>query len=332
MRILVLGGTSFVGRAFVEEALADGHEVTLFNRGRTRPELFPEVERIRGDRTRDLSALHGRTWDAVFDPACYLPRVAALSAELLRSAAPHYTFVSTLSVYGDLTMTGQDETGRLATIEDPTVEGVTGETYGPLKVLAEEQVQRVYGERALILRPGFICGPYDSIDRMPFWLRRMARGGEVLAPESPDAPVQLIDARDIARFALSRADRGEGGVFNQCAPQVPHRFGDLLETAARVVGQSDVRFTWAAAEFLVEHGLDRWGLPWWSPPSEAGLAQVDASRAFASGLEARPVEESFRDCWAWDRARGDEPLRADAGLPPEREAELLAAWHAGGAA
>lgn len=320
-----------MGRAFVEEALADGHEVTLFNRGRTHPELFPDTERIRGDRTRDLSALGGRTWDAVFDPACYLPRVASMSAEMLRSAAPHYTFVSTLSVYGDLTTEGQDETGRLATIDDPTVEEVTGETYGALKVLAEEQVQRVYGERALILRPGFICGPYDNIDRMPFVLRRVARGGEVLAPESADAPVQLIDARDIARFALARAARGEGGVFNLVAPRLPYRYGELLETAVRVVGRSDVRFTWASAEFLVEHGLDTWeAFPWWSPPSEAALARFDATKAFEAGLDIRPVEESFRDCWSWDLTRAAEPLRTERGLPPEREAELLAAWHARG--
>lgn len=183
MRILVVGGTQFVGRSYVEEALAAGHEVTLFNRGRTRPDLFPEAERIRGDRGEDLSALAGRSWDAVFDPSCYLPRLARMSAEALADGAPHYTFVSTLSVYADGTVTGQDETGRLATIDDPATEDVTGETYGALKVLAEDEIRRVCGDRALIVRPGFICGPYDNLDRMPYWLRRVARGGEVLAPE-----------------------------------------------------------------------------------------------------------------------------------------------------
>lgn len=183
MRILVVGGTQFVGRSYVEEALAAGHEVTLFNRGRTRPDLFPEAERIRGDRGEDLSALAGRSWDAVFDPSCYLPRLARMSAEALADGAPHYTFVSTLSVYADGTVAGQDETGRLATIDDPATEDVTGETYGALKVLAEDEIRRVYGDRALIVRPGFICEPYDNLDRMPYWLRRVARGGEVLAPE-----------------------------------------------------------------------------------------------------------------------------------------------------
>jgi 2'-hydroxyisoflavone reductase len=331
MRILVLGGTRFVGRAFAEEALAGGHEVTLFNRGRTNASLFPEVERLRGDRGSDLSALAARSWDAAFDPACYVPRLARMSAEALRDAVGHYTFVSSLSVYGDLERPGQDETGTLATIDDPTVEEVTGETYGALKVLAEREVQRVFGDRALVLRPGFICGPYDGTDRMPYWLRRFQRGGEVLAPERPDYPVQLIDARDIARFALASIERGEGGIYNLCAPAEPYRYGDLLEAAARVVGRADPRPTWVSLDFMLEHGLDAWeSLPWWAPPAEYALTRFDASRAFAAGLEVRPVGDSFRDCWAWDRTRADEPLVLDrVGLRPEREAELLAAWHAG---
>jgi 2'-hydroxyisoflavone reductase len=325
MRILVLGGTRFVGRAFVEEALAAGHELTLFNRGTTAPDLFPDVERVGGDRGVDLSALAGRTWDLVFDSACYIPRLARMSAEALRDAAPRYAFVSSISAYADPLTVGQDETAPVATIDDPTTEEVTNDSYGALKVLAEEEVRRVYGDAALVLRPGFICGPYDSADRMPFWLRRVARGGDVLAPESPDAAVQLIDARDIARFALAAAEAGRGGTFNLCAPPEPYRFGDLLEAAARVVGQPEVRFTWAPAAFLVERGLDQWeALPWWSPPAEVGISRVDASRAFAAGLRFRPVEDSLRDCWAWDRARGDVPLRDGEGLPPEREAELLA--------
>jgi 2'-hydroxyisoflavone reductase len=330
MRILVLGGTRFVGRTFVEEATLAGHEVTLFNRGRTRPDLFPSVERLRGDRDADLSALAGRTWDSVFDPACYLPRLARRAAEALRDAAPHYTFVSSLSAYADEATPGQDETAPLATIEDPTTEEVTGQTYGGLKVLAEREVERVFGERALILRPGFICGPYDNIERMPYWLRRLDRGGEILAPERPDFPVQLIDARDIARFALAGAAAGRGGVFNLCAPPEPHRYGDLLEAAARVVGRPNPRLVWVSLEFMLEHGLCEWeALPWWAPPQEFGVTRFDASRAFAAGLETRPVEESFRDCWAWDRTRADEPLNLErVGLTPEREAELLGAWRA----
>ena len=334
MRLLVLGGTRFVGRAYVEEALAAGHEVTLFNRGETRPELFPDVEKIRGDREVSLEALiaPGRTWDAVYDPSCYVPRVSRMAVEALRDLAPHYTFISSLSVYDDLSRTGQDETGRLGTIDDPTTEEVTNESYGPLKVLAENEVRAAYGDRALILRPGYICGPYDSAWRMPYWLDRMARGGEVLAPESPDAPAQLIDARDIARFALTLAERSEGGVFNLCAPQEPYGIGRLLEIAAATVGQRDVRFTWASAEFLLENGLDEWeAFPWWVPPQEIAFSRFDASRALAAGLRIRPIEESFRDCWAWQRSGEDLPVRSDEGLEAEREAELLDAWHARGA-
>jgi 2'-hydroxyisoflavone reductase len=327
MRILVLGGTGFVGRAFVGEAVAAGHEVTLFNRGRTRPELFPQLERILGDRGVDLSALSGRSWDAVFDPSCYVPRVARLSAEAVAGLAPHYTFISSLSVYADESTAGQDESGPLATIGDPTVEEVTGETYGALKVLSEREVQRVHGDRSLVLRPGFICGPYDNIDRMPYWLRRMERGGEILAPERPDFPVQLIDARDIGRFALAMAERGEGGVFNLCAPQEPYRIGDLLDAAARTVGRADPALAWVSLEFMLEHGLAEWeAVPWWVPPAELAFSRFDASRALEAGLQVRPIDESFRDCWAWDRTRAGEPLRSDRGLAPEREAQLLAAW------
>ena len=331
MRILVLGGTRFVGRAFVEEALAAGHEVTLFNRGQTNPDLFTDIETIHGDREVSLEPLaaSGRTWDAVFDPSCYVPRVARSAVEALRDLAGHYSFVSSLSVYDDLTALGQDEDGHLATIDDPSTEEITETSYGPLKVLAEREVQRAYGARGSILRPGYICGPYDSLGRMPFWLDRVSRAGEIMAPEGPDAPVQLIDARDIARFALSLAARGEGGVFNLCAPQVPYRMGDLLEAAARVTGAEGVSFTWASADFLVENGLDGWeAFPWWVPPQEFAFSRFDASRALAAGFDVTPIEESFRDCWAWMGSLPEPPLREDRGLPAEREAELLHAWSA----
>jgi nucleoside-diphosphate-sugar epimerase len=183
----------------------------MFNRGRTNPDLFPEVERLRGDRG-DLSGIAGRTWDGVFDPSCYVPRLARLAAQTLRDAAPHYTFVSSLSVYADEVTPGQDETGRLAPIDDPSVEEITGETYGALKVLSEQEVQRVYGERALVLRPGYICGPYDGVDRMPYWLRRVERGGRPL--KRPDLP--FFDRRARHRRVRALLSAG-GGVFNLCA-------------------------------------------------------------------------------------------------------------------
>jgi len=328
MRILVIGGTRFVGRAYVESAITAGHDVTLFNRGRTNADLFPDLERIRGDRGVDVSALAGRTWDAVFDPACYLPRLARISAEALDGATGHYAFVSSLSVYDDLTTIGQDESGHLATTSDATTEEITDDTYGPLKVLAEQEVLRVFGERALVLRPGFITGPYDTLDRMPYWLRRVALGGEVLAPESPDYAVQLIDTRDIAMFALAMTERGEGGVFNVCAPATPYPMVQILESCRTVTG-SDATFTWVSAAFLRAHGLDaEEALPYWEAPEYVALTRFDPSKALAAGLRARPLEESIRDTWSWDRARPDTPLRDGVGVSLERQAELLAAWHA----
>lgn len=331
MRLLVLGGTRFVGRAYVEEALAAGHDVTLFNRGETNPDLFLDVEKVRGDREVSLEPLTslGRTWDAVYDPSCYVPRVARMAAEALEPLAPHYTFISSLSVYDDLSTPNQDETGHLGEIDDPSTEEVTDASYGPLKVLAEREVQRVYDDRALILRPGYICGPYDSLWRMPYWLDRMTRGGEVLGPDSPDAPVQLIDARDIARFALMHAGKQDGGMFNLCAPPEPYGFGRLLEIAAATVGRRDVRVTWGSADFLVENGLhEREAFPWWVPPQEIGFSRFDASRAHEAGLEVTPIDDSFRDCWAWQTSGEEIPRRDDRGLTSELEAELLDAWHA----
>jgi 2'-hydroxyisoflavone reductase len=331
VRILVLGGTKFVGRSYVEEALAAGHEVTLFNRGVTNPDLFPEVEHVHGDRDVDLAPLRGRTWDVAFDPACYLPRHARTAAEALRDAVEHYAFVSTLGVYADEETPDQGEDGPLLELKDPSSENVH-EDYGPLKVAAEREITDAFGERALILRPGFVVGPYDQIDRMPWWLRRIARGGEVLVPGEPDDPldtVQLIDARDIARFALAMAERRHGGVFNLCAPPDGLRLERLLDICAEVTGSTGVTYTYVSEALLLEDGLDAWEpLPYWVASRYAAFRRFDASAALAAGLEVRPVRESFRDCWAWDRARGSEPLSDRAGITAEHEDRLLAAWHA----
>ncbi len=196
MKVLVLGGTQFLGRHFVETALAQGHTVTLFNRGQTNPGLYPEVERITGDRTADLSPLRGRTWDAVIDTSGFVPRVVRSSAEALAPAAGHYIFISSLSVYRDFSAP-VDEASPVETLDDPGVEEVTGATYGGLKALCEEAVLSALPGRSLIVRAGLIVGPYDPLNRFPYWLTRIPRGGDVLAPGSPAHPVQLIDARAI---------------------------------------------------------------------------------------------------------------------------------------
>lgn len=326
MRILVLGGTQFVGRHFVEVALERGHDLTLFNRGISGPGLFPDVEQIRGDRTVDLSALSDRTWDAVFDPSCYVVKAARLAVGTLAGRVGHYTFVSSLSVYANQNAPGIDETAPVGTIDDPTTEVVDGETYGPLKALCEQEVLRAF-PGALIERCGFIVGPYDDVDRLPWWIRRITDGGEVLAPVAPGYPAQLIDARDIAGWTLAMIDRGEGGVFNVTAPPEPYGLGDVLETCRRVAG-SDATFTWVPESFLLEHGLDpnEEPLPYWLGPEYTGSATSDVDNASAAGLSARPLDTTIVDTVAWEAARPHEPLRV--GIAPDRERAVLDAWHA----
>lgn len=325
MRLLVLGGTTFVGRHIVSEALSRGLELTLFNRG-SRPEVFPEVERLKGDRDGDLTALQGRTWDAVIDTSGYLPRVVRASAELLEASVEHYTFISSISVYKDQTQPHITEEAELAELEDESVEKVTGETYGGLKVLCERVVEEVYGERSLIIRPGLIVGPYDPTDRFTYWPQRVAEGGEVLAPEGGDLPVQFIDARDLAAWTLGMVERRESGTYNAVSPAERFSLGELLETCQRVSG-SDATFTWVDGAWLVERGVKPFmDLPLWIPGEEANLSRVSNKRAAAQGLSIRGLEETVRDTLSWSRTRpADTPRRA--GLDREREAELLRDWH-----
>jgi nucleoside-diphosphate-sugar epimerase len=328
MRLLVLGGTGFVGRAFVAAALEAGHDVTLFNRGTTDPGAFPDVERVIGDRGVDLAPLDGRTWDAAFDASCYVPRVARMSAGALDGRVGHYTFVSSLSVYADERTPNQDESSPVATTDDPTSEVVDDRTYGPLKALCEQEVQAVFAERAVIVRAGFIVGPFDNVDRLPWWIRRIARGGRVAAPVGPDYPVQLIDARDIASWALSMAERGRGGVFNVCGADRPYRLGEVLDTVRRVTS-ADAELEWLPEEFLLAQGLvpDDEPFPYWLGPDGLAISAFDNRRALDAGLAFRPLEDTVGETHAWDRGRsGDGAMRC--GIAPERERALLMAWDA----
>jgi 2'-hydroxyisoflavone reductase len=327
VRILVLGGTRFLGLAFVEAAMDQGHELTLFTRGVSSPDLFPEAEHLRGDRDGGLEPLRGRRFDAVLDTSGYVPRVVRASAELLADSVERYAFVSTLSVYADERPPGQDESGPVATVPDPTTEEVTGETYGPLKALCEAEVERILPGRALIVRPGLIVGPHDASDRFTYWVLRVARGGEVLAPSGPSYPTQFVDVRDLAGWILRMIERGGTGVFNATGPVEPLALGTVLETCRDVSG-SDARFVWADEAFLLEQGVQPWTeLPLWIPGDEGiGGNSFDVSKALAAGLSFRPLAETVRDTLAWARTRpAGEPLRA--GLDPEREAALLSAWH-----
>lgn len=330
-RLLILGGTVFLGRAIVEEALSRGYTVTIFNRGRSNPDLFPEVERLVGDRVGgDLEALRGRSWDAVVDTSGYVPRVVRESAALLSDAVQHYTFISSLSVYADFSQPGIAEDFHVGSLADPATEEVTGDTYGPLKALSELQAAREFPGRALILRPGLIVGPYDPTDRFTYWPHRVALGGEILAPGRPERPIQFIDVRDLAEWALDMIARREAGTFNVNGPEFTLTMGELLDACRKVSG-SDARFTWVSEEFLLQQGVEPWqSLPLWMPEISteyAGFFSFDISKALDAGLRFRPMEETIRSTLKWDAARlGDHPWRA--GITQEREAELLERWHA----
>jgi len=319
MRILVLGGTRFLGHAIVDAALGRGDTVTLFNRGKTNPGLFPGAETVTGDRTADLSALDGRTWDAVFDVACYDPAVARLSAEAFADRAGRYVFVSTVSVYADQNTTA-------AQLEDAPVAQLRPgmefpENYGPNKALCERVVQSSYGDRALIGRPGLITGPHDPTDRVPYWPRRIARGGLVLAPGDPAALVQFIDVRDLAGWLADACHAGRGGVYNLTGTPLP--FGTMLDLCKRAT-YSDAELRWIPDGRLIAAGVDPgMGIPLWiGEPGYAAFNDVDSSRALAAGLACRPVTETLRDTLAWDLARGG-PAPSDEGLSAAEEERLL---------
>ncbi len=330
MRLLVLGGTSFLGPALVEAARARGHALTLFNRGRTNPGLFPDVERLAGDRDGRLEALAGRSWDVAVDTSGYVPRIVRASAELLSAAVERYLFVSTISVYAEPLAPGADESAPLASVPDPASEDVRAH-YGGLKALCEKAAEAALPGRVLVVRPGLIVGPRDPTDRFTYWPARVARGGEVLAPGDGSDPVQIADVRDLAAWMVAMAERRETGTFNAVGPASPLSMRELLLACRRAPG-SDARLAWVPLAFLEKSGLRPWvDLPAWLPGAgeDAGFARVSAARAIARGLRFRPVEETARDTLAWWRSLPEERrARPRAGLSPEREAETLAAWRA----
>jgi 2'-hydroxyisoflavone reductase len=321
VKLLILGGTRFLGRAAAEAALARGHEVTLFNRGKTNPKLFPEAEKIHGDRERDLSPLEGRCWDAVIDPSGYVPQVVSASARALADSG-HYLFISSVSVYDDLSGPVNEET-RLQELGDRPADKLLGDysNYGPLKVLCERAVAEAMPDRHAIVRPGLIVGPHDPTGRFSYWPHRIARGGEVLVPGPPEKTVQFIDVRDLGSWLVDLSERKTQGTFN--ATNTGVSWQELVENGRGVAG-SNASFVFVEGEFLLEHGVDEWmGLPLWiQDPEEVGIHKTDVSRAIAEGLAFRPLAETVRGTLELAE------ITDSAGLAPEREAEVLAAWHA----
>lgn len=334
LRLLVLGGTAFAGRHVVEAALDRGFEVTIFNRGQTKPGLFRGVEELIGDRNGDLSALRGRTWDACVDPSAYLPRQVRASAEILKEAIGHYTFISSGSVYP---LDGpKSEESPVLPLEDLDSEDVTRE-YGPLKAVCERIAVEEFGEsRVLNVRSGLIVGPWDPTNRFTFWPLRVARGGEVLAPSSPAYQLQFIHARDQAEWILDSAERGRSGRFNCTGPEQPLPLGRFLE-ACREVSGSGATFTWVPDDFLVEQEVGPWNeMPLWLAPGEGTLLDMPNERAIAAGLRFRPIEQTVAETLAWAQSQ-EEPhapedstgrVRSHGGIDPDKERRVLDAWHA----
>jgi 2'-hydroxyisoflavone reductase len=327
--MLVLGGTAFVGRHAVEAALARGYEVTLFTRGQTNPDLFPEAEHVRGDRDGGLDALAGRRWDVVLDSSGYAPRVVRQSTELLAGRVGSYLFVSTLAVYADMTLKGLNEESDLAPPPDPP-DDESMMNYGALKVLCEQEVARAFPDRSASFRAHLVVGPHDNSVQLPSLLERIAAGGEIVAPGEPGQAVQWIDARDLAEFMLTAYEHGPTGAFN--VAHAPMAIGDVLECAVQVVG-SDARLVWCDDRFLTDHAaMPVMAPPLWIPVEGplAGMSAVDSAKAEAAGLRCRPPRDSLRDTWAWLAERGERPPGPAGGFSPwtaERQRELLDAWH-----
>jgi 2'-hydroxyisoflavone reductase len=334
MRLLVLGGTLFLGRHIVDSGQARGHELTLFNRGRTDPSPIPGVEQIHGDREQDLALLAGRSWDAVIDTSGYWPAAVRASAELLAENVDRYVFVSSISAYGRLPELGMNEDAPTAPDPPPDASDVM-EHYAELKASCERVAEGVLPGRAVVIRPGLIVGPLDPTERFTYWVRRLAEGGRVIAPRAPDQPVQLIDARDLADWTVRMAEDGAAGAYNATGPAETMTLGPLLERIATATGGAS-ELVWIDEDRLAEAGVQAWDeLPvWLDLPRNAefrGLCAVDIGRALDAGLKFRALEATVADTLAWARERaetterkGETPLPPRAGLARDREAELIA--------
>jgi 2'-hydroxyisoflavone reductase len=330
MKILILGGTGFIGPHMVREALRRGHEVSLFNRGRTNSELFPDLKLFKGDRNNGLQSLEGSEWDVVVDNSGYVPRQVEDSARLLSSVVSHYLFVSTISVYA-VSPAPITEESPLATMEDETVEEVTGGLYGPMKALCERRVTAQLGaDRTTVLRPTYICGPGDRTDRYTYWPVRTMRGGEMLWPGTPGDDIQIIDVRDFANFTVDCLEKKILGSFNTVTPLRSFKMGDLLEDSLAVT-DANTTPVWVDKDFISENEVaEGGGLPIWEHPDGeyAALSLVDGSRAAAAGLINRPTRETARDTISWWKALpADRTDKLRAGLSAEKEADLLRRWH-----
>ncbi|HEY2466140.1 MAG TPA: NAD-dependent epimerase/dehydratase family protein [Steroidobacteraceae bacterium] len=334
LRILVLGGTKFLGVHIVELALQHGHSVTLFNRGKTNAGIFPQLVHLKGDRDAQLGALKGHRWDVVIDDSGYVPRHVKLSAELLAPSVQRYIFISTISVYAGFANANTEDSpvGKLA---DETTEKVDGGAYGPLKALCEKAAEKAMPGRVAVVRPGLIVGPRDPTDRFTYWPARAARGADMVAPNQPSDRVQFIDARDLAVFVLRLAERKTVGTYNATSPPGMFTIGDVVSASitaanATVKPNPPPSPVWVPADFLEKQKVQPWSdMPVWIPAAGeyAGFADASVTRALREGLSIRPVQPTVNDTLAWHLQRPEaERAKLNAGLTPEREQAVLEAW------
>ena len=339
LRILILGGTGFTGPFQVRYALSRGHKVTVFNRGKTHPgELPKEAEQLIGDRNGQLDALKGRQWDVVIDIPTTLPVWVRDAAQILKGNVERYVFISTTSVYSDNSQPGMDESGPLARYKGVDAMKETQATlrrfplYSPLKVLSEKEAEKWFPGKTLIIRPGLIVGPGDETDRFTYWPVRLDRGGEILCPGDPKTDlVQFIDARDLAEWTIRMVEQETTGIFNALGPKSKLTMGELLDSI-KTVTTSESRFTWVDTDFLLSHEVSPWNdMPVWVAPRgpEQGFSMLSNKRALKKGLTFRPIPDTAKATLEWFRRQPPErQARLRSGISPERETEVLAAWHA----
>ena len=321
MRILVIGGTRFVGKHLVEQSLERGHDVTVFHRGTTGADLFPDVEHRFGDRDDDLSALASGAWDATVDACAYVPRQVDALADALDGRGGHHLLVSSVSAYATPDGPGVDEDAPLARLADPSVEEVTGETYGGLKVRCEEAAVAHHGDSTLLVRPTYVIGPDDYTWRFPWWVARIARGGAIPVPGPQDNPAQVIDARDMGAWMVRLLEDGRAGAFNACGPRIDFTWGEQIDAIVSAVAPHGTDIEWIDPEVVLDHGLGSMAFPLWvGVEPDRWVMTCDPAKAVDAGLTFRPLETSVADTLVW--TRGSTPPQG-IGLSAEQEQMLL---------
>jgi len=328
LAILILGGTGFLGPHTVDYALARGHAVTLFNRGKRNPGLFPNLETILGDRDGKLDGLRGRKWDAVVDTSGYVPRIVKMSADLLAPSIGQYLFISSISVLGESPKPGADESAPTDPLAEPDSEEVM-KYYGALKAACERAAEASMPGRATTIRPGLIVGPLDPTDRFTYWPVRIAKGGEVLCPPASD-PVQFVDVRDLAAFLVTCLEDRNVGIFNATGPEKELTMRAMLESTKKAA-KSDATLTHVDSAFLEKQEVSAWQeMPAWVPGTgdTAGFSRVSCKKAIAKGLRFRSVEDTVADTLSWWKTLpAERQATLKAGIAPDKEAKVLAAWH-----